>query len=40
MALLNVIVGLVAYCLRDKKPSLNLTEDEASVLENALVPVS
>lgn len=37
---LNVMAGLIAYCLRDKKPSLNLTDEESAILKNALVPVS
>lgn len=28
----NLIAGLIAYCLQDKKPSLNLSPDESSLL--------
>ncbi len=38
--MLNLIAGLIAYCLRENKPALNLTESESSLLKNAMVPVS
>ena len=38
--MLNLIAGLIAYCLRDNKPALNLTESESSLLKNAMIPVS
>ena len=37
--MLNLLGGLIAYCLKDKKPSLNLTVEEKDVLKSlGLVP--
>lgn len=38
--MLNLIGGLIAYCLKENKPSLNLSGDEFDCLKQAMVPVS
>ena len=38
--MLNLIGGLIAYCLKDKKPSLNLSDDDFTCIKQALVPVA
>jgi hypothetical protein len=30
--MLNLLGGLIAYCLKDEKPSLNLSSDEMDML--------
>ncbi|MBG0761781.1 hypothetical protein BOO22_20455 [Vibrio cidicii] len=36
--ILNLLGGLIAYCLRDRKPNLDLTAQESELLEsNCLV---
>jgi len=35
--MLNLIGGLIAYCLKDNKPSLNLSSDEFDTLKQAMV---
>ena len=32
--MLNLLGGLIAYCLKDVKPSLNLTEQEYQMIES------
>ncbi|MBD1559681.1 IS982 family transposase, partial [Vibrio sp. S9_S30] len=31
--MLNLVGGLIAYCLKDDKPSLNLTAQESELLD-------
>ena len=38
--MLNLIGGLIAYCLKDNKPSLNLSGDDFDCLKQALVPMA
>ncbi len=38
--MLDFIGGLIAYCLKENKPSLNLSGDEFDCLKQAMVPVA
>ncbi|MEE8056931.1 MAG: IS982 family transposase [Pseudomonadales bacterium] len=38
--MLNLIGGLIAYCLKENKPSLNLSGNDFDCLKQAMVPVS
>jgi hypothetical protein len=38
--MLNLIGGLIAYCLKDNMPSLNLSDDDFDCLKQALVPMA
>lgn len=38
--MLNLIGGLIAYCLKENKPSLNLSSDDFESLKQAMMPIA
>jgi len=38
--MLNLIGGLIAYCLKENKPSLNLSGNDFNCLKQAMMPIA